>query len=71
MYITDPEQLKAVFSLINDIRKASLFPLARRPGGGLVSLEGPKWAKHRKIINPAFHTEKLKVYFSLIVVFFC
>lgn len=61
VYITHPEQLKTVFSLINDIPKAPLFPPARTPGsGGLVSLEGSKWAKHRKIINPAFHTEKLK-----------
>ncbi|KAK9092520.1 hypothetical protein Syun_027431 [Stephania yunnanensis] len=28
---------------------------------GLVGLNGGKWAKHRKIINPAFHLEKLKV----------
>ncbi|KAK9092519.1 hypothetical protein Syun_027430 [Stephania yunnanensis] len=27
---------------------------------GLVGLNGGKWAKHRKIINPAFHLEKLK-----------
>ncbi|PIA46496.1 hypothetical protein AQUCO_01500205v1 [Aquilegia coerulea] len=27
---------------------------------GLASLEGEKWAKHRKIINPAFQMEKLK-----------
>ncbi|CAK9322667.1 unnamed protein product [Citrullus colocynthis] len=63
VYITEPEQVKIVFSQINDIRKTSSFPLRRRVGSGLVSLEGSKWAKHRKIINPAFHMEKLKEMF--------
>eukprot|EP00249_Psilotum_nudum_P006604 c19925_g2_i1 orf=139-822(+) len=29
-------------------------------GNGLVTLEGQKWATHRRIINPAFFMEKLK-----------
>jgi hypothetical protein len=28
---------------------------------GLVAHEGEKWIKHRRIINPAFYLEKLKV----------
>jgi cytochrome P450 len=28
---------------------------------GVSSQEGEKWAKHRRIISPAFHLEKLKV----------
>ncbi|KGN59713.2 cytochrome P450 CYP72A219 [Cucumis sativus] len=63
VYITEPEQVKIAFSQINDIRKTSSFPLRRRMGSGLVTLEGSKWAKHRKIINPAFHMEKLKEMF--------
>ncbi|KAC9469349.1 hypothetical protein E3N88_45778 [Mikania micrantha] len=27
---------------------------------GLANVEGDQWVKHRKIINPAFHVEKLK-----------
>jgi cytochrome P450 len=30
-------------------------------GDGLSNHEGEKWAVHRKIINHAFHLEKLKV----------
>ncbi|KAL4022408.1 hypothetical protein IC575_016140 [Cucumis melo] len=62
VHIMDPEQLKTVFSLINDYQKptASLNPLAKLLADGLLNHEGHKWVKHRKIINPAFHLEKLK-----------
>ena len=32
---------------------------------GVAILDAEKWAKHRKILNPAFHAEKLKVFFLL------
>jgi cytochrome P450 len=28
--------------------------------GGVAILDGEKWVKHRRIMNPAFHAEKLK-----------
>jgi len=28
---------------------------------GIASHDGEKWAKHRRILKPAFHQEKLKV----------
>ncbi|KAI6687120.1 hypothetical protein NL676_023948 [Syzygium grande] len=54
--ITNPEQLKEIFSKIYDYPKPVIHPLLRS-----IAHEGKKWARHRKIINPAFHMEKLKL----------
>ncbi|KAB1216169.1 hypothetical protein CJ030_MR4G011986 [Morella rubra] len=59
--ILNPEQVKDVFSKIYDFRKpAGGNPLIKLLALGLANYEAEKWAKHRKIINPAFHLEKLK-----------
>lgn len=65
VHITDPEQLKAAFSQYSDFQKPTINPLVGLLFDGLINHEGAQWAKHRKIINPAFHFEKLKVCFSL------
>nr|WAU86877.1 birch protein [Betula platyphylla] len=58
--IMNPEQLKEIFSKIYDFRKTGGNPLSKLLATGLVTYDDEKWAKHRKIINPAFHLEKLK-----------
>ncbi|KAL4022409.1 hypothetical protein IC575_016141 [Cucumis melo] len=60
VHIMDPEQLKTVFSLINDFQRPTMSPLLKLFANGLFSYEGQKWVKHRKIISPAFHLKKLK-----------
>lgn len=62
--ITNPEQIKEVFNNIHDFGKPKLSPIFKLLGTGLNSYEGEKWKMHRKIINPAFHSEKLKVIFT-------
>ncbi|XP_059444131.1 cytochrome P450 CYP72A219-like [Corylus avellana] len=60
VYIMDPELIKDVFTNIGEFRKPRINPLSRLLSLGVVAYEGEKWAKHRKIINPAFRVEKLK-----------
>ncbi|CAN1287894.1 Cytochrome P450 709B1 [Linum perenne] len=61
--VMDPELAKQILS-----NKLGLFvktTSASRPslllGKGLVMLDGPVWASRRRILNPAFSMEKLKV----------
>lgn len=36
-------------------------PVKALLGKGLVLISGEKWAEHRRVINPAFHVDRLKV----------
>jgi cytochrome P450 len=64
--ITEPELVREVLSnKFGHFEKLTLGRLQRMLHNGLGSHKGEKWAKHRRIINPAFHLEKIKVRFLL------
>ncbi|KAM3222303.1 hypothetical protein P3L10_021573 [Capsicum annuum] len=60
VFFMDPEFIKEVFSKNYLYQTPHSNPLTKFLTQGLVSQQGDKWAKHRKIINTAFHLEKLK-----------
>lgn len=49
-------------------QKPSGSPFTRLLARGLASLETDKWAMHRRLINPAFHVEKLKVVLGVLLI---
>ncbi|GMH14198.1 hypothetical protein Nepgr_016039 [Nepenthes gracilis] len=59
--ITEPELIKEIFSKMYNFQKPILSKVFMSLVPGLAQYEGEKWAKHRKIINPAFHIDKLKL----------
>lgn len=61
LMVSDPVVMKEILSKPHIFQKPQPDPIGQTVAGGLLFLEGHKWAKHRKIISPAFHTDKLKV----------
>jgi len=61
--ITQPELIREVLMKVRDFRKQDTHALIKKLTNGLSRLEGEKWARERKLINPAFHMDKLKVSF--------
>lgn len=64
VFILEPELVKEVMVKYTIFQKPHSNALTKLLAEGLVSYEGHKWTKHRKIITPAFHVEKLKVKFT-------
>ncbi|KAJ0866335.1 putative secologanin synthase [Helianthus annuus] len=71
VHISEPAMIREVLVNYNTYQKPrGGNPLTKLLVRGLVDLEGEQWVKHRKIINPAFHMEKLKVTFLQFVFLF-
>uniref|UniRef100_A0A5B7BLQ0 Cytochrome P450 CYP72A219-like n=2 Tax=Davidia involucrata TaxID=16924 RepID=A0A5B7BLQ0_DAVIN len=60
VHIMDPENIRDILSKNYQFQKPKGNPLTKLLATGVIDYETEKWAKHRKIINPAFHLEKLK-----------
>ncbi|KAJ4771281.1 Cytochrome P450 [Rhynchospora pubera] len=59
--ITDPKLVQEILSnKFGHFAKLGMPRLGQLLVGGVVTYEGEKWAKHRRILNPGFHVGKLK-----------
>lgn len=62
VHISEPTMIREVFANYQQFQKPiEGNPLTKLLVRGLILAEADQWTKHRKIINPAFHAEKLKV----------
>ena len=61
----NPEMVKEVLNHNFNYPKTEPHPNFKMFVQGLPSTEGGKWTTHRRLLNPAFHAEKLKVIISL------
>ncbi|XAR48752.1 Secologanin synthase [Bertholletia excelsa] len=62
--IMEPAVIKEVLTKQYDLPKLKSNPLVNLLTTGLAKYDGQKWTKHRRIVNPAFHLEKLKCMLS-------
>lgn len=61
LILTDPELIKDTLNRHFDFTKCHNFPITEYIAPGVAGYDGEQWAKHRKILHPAFNFDKLKV----------
>ncbi|XP_022987685.1 cytochrome P450 734A1-like [Cucurbita maxima] len=66
--VSDPDMIREIFITNSHLyEKNEAHPLVKQlEGDGLLTLNGPKWALHRKIISPTFHSDNIKLLIPLI-----
>ncbi|KAI7741757.1 hypothetical protein M8C21_000601, partial [Ambrosia artemisiifolia] len=61
VHVTEPPLIRQILANYNQFQKPrGGNPLTKMLARGLADVDADQWVKHRKIINPAFHVEKLK-----------
>ncbi|KAJ0666790.1 putative secologanin synthase [Helianthus annuus] len=61
VHVTEPPLIRQILANYNQFQKPrGGNPLTKMLARGLADADADQWVKHRKIINPAFHVEKLK-----------
>lgn len=68
--IMDPEIVREVMTKSYTYQKIPGNRLSKLLAQGVATYETDKWAKHRRLMNPAFYMEKLKVLSSKSNLFF-
>ncbi|KAL9269304.1 Cytochrome P450 CYP72A219-like protein [Drosera capensis] len=59
--IFEPELIREILTKPDLYLKPNVTPVFALLLPGLINLEGEKWTIHRRLLNPAFHVEKLKL----------
>jgi cytochrome P450 len=61
--VPDPEVAKEILSnKLGHFKLIDFNPETKALiGGSIASLDGERWARHRRIVSPAFYLDKIKV----------